>query len=68
MLASILLNYLPKIILNVPVRLGIAGGAFIWSSTSSISFMGDIVGQEKKALAVFPIYLFYFAFCCYLLL
>jgi hypothetical protein len=68
MVASILLNYLPKVILTVPIRLAIAVGAFIWSSTSSLAFMGDIVGQEKKGLAAFPIYLFYFAFCCYLLL
>ena len=30
--------------------------------------MGDIVGQDKKTLAAYPIYLFYFAFSCILLL
>ena len=65
--ASIIFSYLHSI-LNLYMRLGIGGGAFIWSSTSSIAFMGDIVGQDKKVLAVYPIYLFYFCFCCYLLL
>jgi protein YIPF6 len=67
LIASILLSYL-QTVLNLYIRLGIGGGAFIWSSTSSIAFMGDIVGQDKKVLSVYPIYLFYFCFCCYLLL
>jgi len=33
-----------------------------------IAFMGDIVGQEKKSLAAYPIYLLYFTFSCILLL
>jgi hypothetical protein len=54
--------------MTVLIRFMIGGGAFLWASTSSIAFMGDIVGQEKKGLSVYPIYLFYFAFTCYLLL
>jgi hypothetical protein len=30
--------------------------------------MGDIVGADKKTLAAFPVYLFYFTFTCILLL
>ena len=30
--------------------------------------MGDIVGQDRKALAAYPVYLFYFTFSCILLL
>jgi hypothetical protein len=45
-----------------------AGGTFVWCCFSSLAFMSDIVGNEKKGLALFPICLFYFAFTCYLLL
>ena len=41
---------------------------FFWCCFSSLGFLGDIVGNEKKGLALFPICLFYFAFTCYLLL
>jgi hypothetical protein len=67
LVASIILNYLSWM-MNLYIRLGVGAGAFIWATTSSIAFMGDIVGQDKKMLAVYPIYLFYFTFCCYLLL
>jgi hypothetical protein len=49
-------------------RMIIAVIAFIWACFSSLSFMGDIVGEDKKGLGIFPICLFYFAFSCYLFL
>jgi len=54
--------------MNATIRLGIGAGAFVWSSFCSMAFMGDIVGQDKKGIAMYPMYLFYFTFCCYLLL
>lgn len=54
--------------LNFTLKVIIAIISFIWSCFSSISFMGDIVGEEKKGLSLFPICLFYFAFSSYLLL
>ena len=62
---AIVLIFIPANIALI-VKLGICLGAFFWSSSSSISFIGDIVKDDKKLLAVFPIYLFFFG-CCYLL-
>ena len=67
LLCSILYYFL-KSYLNFGIKLLMAGGTFVWCCFSSIAFMSDIVGNEKKGLALFPICLFYFAFTCYLLL
>jgi len=32
---------------------------FAWSTTSSIGFMGALVSEDKKLLAVYPVFLFY---------
>jgi hypothetical protein len=61
------MDYLNSYI-TLPIRFIIGSIAFVWSSTSSIAFMGDIVGQDKKGLALYPMYLFYFSFTCYILL
>lgn len=42
------------------LKLGLIGFAYIWSSYSSLGFFSDINLDKKKALAVYPIYLFYF--------
>lgn len=67
LMAAIINEYLEKF-LNFGIKVIIAVIAFVWSCFSSISFMGDIVGHEKKGLSLFPICLFYFAFTAYLLL
>ena len=67
LLASILYSFLNKYI-NFVLELLIAGCACFWSCLSSFAFMGDIIGSEKKGLGIFPIFLFYFAFSCYILL
>ena len=48
--------------------IAIAFIAYVWCCFSSVSFMSDVLGKEKKGLGLFPIFLFYFAFTCYLLL
>ncbi|KAM3140573.1 hypothetical protein pb186bvf_007385 [Paramecium bursaria] len=41
------------------IRLGITGLAFLWSSFSSLSFMGSMMNEDKKLISVYPIFLFY---------
>jgi len=67
LLAS-MINYFFKNLFKFGIKVAIAFGAYIWCCFSSVSFMSDVLGQEKKGLGLFPIFLFYFAFTCYLLL
>jgi hypothetical protein len=67
LLAS-MINYFFKSLFKFGIKVAIASGAYIWCCFSSVSFMSDVLGQEKKGLGLFPIFLFYFAFTCYLLL
>jgi hypothetical protein len=50
------------------LKIGILIFIYLWAVFSSISFMGDIVGQDKKMLGVYPNLLFYFSLCCLLFL
>ena len=54
--------------LNFMIHLIIAGCAWLWSCFSATAFMADIVGVDKRGLGLFPVCLFYFSFCCYILL
>ncbi|CAO1396623.1 unnamed protein product [Diamesa tonsa] len=42
------------------LRLLTSAGGFGWATYASIIFMGDSQPQQRKALAVYPIFLFYF--------
>lgn len=42
------------------LRLIVAGGGFGWATYASIIFLGDSQPANRKALAVYPIFLFYF--------
>ena len=50
------------------IHLIIAVLAWIWACFSATAFMADIVGIDKRGLGLFPVCLFYFSFCCYILL
>lgn len=54
--------------LNFFWQIFISIGSCVWACFCSLSFMGDIVGNDKKGLGIFPICLFYFSFSCYLFL
>jgi len=57
-LASILCHFLPD--QPFVIRLVVVSVAFLWATRASVSFMGPIVPTERRALAVFPLVLFYF--------
>ncbi|VVC40013.1 Yip1 domain [Cinara cedri] len=42
------------------IRFAISIGSFLWATYASVVFLGDSQPQGKKALAVYPIFLFYF--------
>ena len=33
--------------------------AFIWSTRASVVFIGQFISEERKVLAVFPVFFFY---------
>jgi len=41
------------------IRAAIVCAGFIWSTWSSVGFMGALVDKKKKMLAVYPVFLFY---------
>mmetsp|Transcript_3858 Transcript_3858/g.12243 ORF Transcript_3858/g.12243 Transcript_3858/m.12243 type:complete len:197 (+) Transcript_3858:26-616(+) len=44
---------------NVFFRLVVVGVGFVWATRASVVFMAQMVPPERKALAVFPVFLFY---------
>jgi hypothetical protein len=32
---------------------------FVWSTRASVVFMGQVIKEERRALAVFPVFFFY---------
>ena len=43
----------------VIVDLLLVGLAFVWSTRASVVFIGQFVEDDRKALAVFPVFFFY---------
>jgi hypothetical protein len=44
---------------NVFVRLGVAMGGMTWSLRSSLGFLTEVIKPERRALAAFPVCLFF---------
>mmetsp|Transcript_7510 Transcript_7510/g.12757 ORF Transcript_7510/g.12757 Transcript_7510/m.12757 type:complete len:203 (+) Transcript_7510:94-702(+) len=42
-------------------RMIVVAICFLWSTTASLGFMGELVPPNRKALAVYPLFLFYIA-------
>jgi hypothetical protein len=54
-----LLNLLIGSFVHVIVKLLYVGVAFVWSSYSSIHFVKEMVPEDRKELAMYPVVLFY---------
>jgi len=50
------------------INMGICGFAFFWAFVSSVGFMGQLVPEDKKVLAVYPVLLFYLSLSWYVLI
>lgn len=44
---------------SIIVKLLVVGAGFVWSTRASVVFMQKVIGEERRALAVFPVFLFY---------
>lgn len=44
---------------NIVFRLIVVGVAFVWSTRASVVFMGQMVAEQRRLLAVYPVCLFY---------
>ena len=59
-MASLVIAVMKIMFLNYYfVKIFVVAAGFLWSTTSSIGFMGGLVQNEKKMLAVYPVFLFY---------
>ncbi|KAL4432776.1 hypothetical protein ABPG74_011597 [Tetrahymena malaccensis] len=59
-IASFVSLFLPKgYTVIFIVKACICGLSFLWSTRASVPFMGTLVSEEKKFLAVYPVFLFY---------
>ena len=43
------------------IKLGVVGVGFLWGSTASRGFFEALVSEQRRALVVYPVLLFYFA-------
>eukprot|EP01118_Nematostelium_gracile_P008390 TRINITY_DN2785_c0_g1_i1.p1 TRINITY_DN2785_c0_g1~~TRINITY_DN2785_c0_g1_i1.p1 ORF type:complete len:185 (-),score=29.10 TRINITY_DN2785_c0_g1_i1:63-617(-) len=61
MLVAAILLYFIHLSTTPPLwlKLVISFSAFLWSTGASIGFLASMVPQERKALAVYPVFLFY---------
>eukprot|EP01035_Chromulina_nebulosa_P019154 gene19154-24996_t len=44
---------------NIFIKLAIVGIGFIWSTRASVVFMIQVIKEERRPLAVFPVFFFY---------
>jgi hypothetical protein len=58
-LAAFVLFILHFILKNLVVKLIVVAIGFIWSTRASVVFMERVVKEERRLLAVFPVFLFY---------
>jgi hypothetical protein len=63
LLKIILISFLPGFI-NVIL---VAGG-FVWSTYSSVGFIKQMIPDDRKGLAVYPVFLFYLFLSWFILL
>jgi len=59
LLSSIAVSLTNNFWVNVWFRLGIAGAGFLWSTFASVGFLAGMVPNDRKLLAVYPVFLFY---------
>lgn len=57
-LGALLIMVLPK---NTALKVVLTVVGIAWSSAASLSFMGELVPEDKKALSLYPVVLFYVA-------
>ena len=41
------------------IKLLVVGAGFVWSTRASVVFMQQVISEERKLLAVYPVFMFY---------
>jgi protein YIPF6 len=44
---------------SILIKLLVVGAGFVWSTRASVVFMQKVIHEERRTLAVFPVFLFY---------
>lgn len=44
---------------SVFIKLLVVGAGFVWSTRASVVFMQQVISEERKLLAVYPVFMFY---------
>ncbi len=44
---------------SILLKLLVVGAGFVWSTRASVVFMQQVIHEERRTLAVFPVFLFY---------
>lgn len=55
-IACLIMSFIWK---NFLIKLALVGVGFVWSTRASVVFMGNVIKEERKVLAVFPVFFFY---------
>jgi protein YIPF6 len=55
-MVCLILSFIKKIFI---VKLILVAFGFIWSTRASVVFMAQVIKEERRALAVFPVFFFY---------
>ena len=63
-----LINLMIGSFCHVIIKLIYVGVAFVWSTYSSINFIAEMVPADRKELAMYPVFLFYFFLSWFIIL
>ncbi|KAJ1436089.1 YIPF6like protein putative, partial [Ochromonadaceae sp. CCMP2298] len=55
-LACLVMSFIYK---NILIKLAFVVVGFIWSTRASVVFMEQVIQEERRTLAVFPVFFFY---------
>lgn len=58
-LASISLLIISFFVNSVVLKLLFVGAGFVWSTQASVVFMNGVIADERRAIAVYPVFIFY---------
>jgi len=56
----VLVSVISIVLSNIYIRLPLCGIAFAWASWASLGFLSDSNLANRRALGVYPLFLFYF--------
>ena len=58
-LTAIFCTFFSWMISSILLKFLVVGAGFVWSTRASVVFMQQVIHEERRTLAVFPVFLFY---------